>query len=79
VGLVDAFAYGDLWIGLAAALLSRQTRQALGRLTDLARFVGHRVVRRAGRANRAPARPRRRPPDREEPEPAAWGGVLAFT
>ena len=77
-GLFDTFAYGDLLIGLAAALLSRQVRQLPGRLIDLARPAVQLMLRRAGRARRAPARPRRRPPDRDEPEPGAFGGVLTF-
>jgi hypothetical protein len=69
-----AVAYADLLVALAVAVLNRQTRQLIGRVIDRARLAFHPAVRRAARARRAPARPRRRPPDRDEPEPA-W--VLA--
>ena len=73
-----AFAYADLLIAVAIAVLNRRTRRLLARLVDIARFAGHLGMRRASRAHRAPAKPRRRPLDGDEPEPAAWGGVLAF-
>jgi hypothetical protein len=73
-----AFAYADILIAVAIAVLNRRTRQLLVRLVAFARFAGHLVMRRAGGARRAPAAPRRRPPDRDEPEPAAWGGVFSF-
>lgn len=74
-----AFAYADLLVALAIAVLNRQARQLVGRLIDFARFAAHRTMRRAGRARRTPARPRRRTPDRDEPEPDPFGAVLAFT
>jgi hypothetical protein len=84
-GLFDTFTYGDLLItygdllvGVAVAVMNRQMRQLLDRAADLTRLLIHSTMRRAARARRAPARPRRRPPDRDEPEPAGWGGVLAF-
>ena len=73
-----AFAYADLLIAVAVAMLNRQTRQLIGRVIDLARPAVQLMLRRAGRARRSPARPRRRLPERDEPEPGAFGGVLAF-
>ena len=74
-----AFAYADLLIAVAIATLDRRTRRLFARLFDLARVTGHLAMRRAGRARRAPAKPGRRLPDRDDPEPAAWDGVLAFS
>jgi hypothetical protein len=75
--LFDASAYADLAIGLAAALLNRRACLMLGRLIELGRGVVHRVMQ-AGRARRAPPRPRRRLPDRDEPEPGVFGALPAF-
>jgi hypothetical protein len=71
-----AFAYADLLVALAVAVLNRQARQLVVRLIDLAGPAVQLMLRRTARARRAPARLRRRPPDREEPEP--WGGDLVF-
>jgi len=76
--LFDVSAYADLAVGLAAMVLSERTRRMIGHLIDLVRPIVDRLMRRAGRARRSPARLRRRLPDRDEPEPEAFGGVLAF-
>jgi hypothetical protein len=75
--LFDASAYADLAIGLAAMVLNRRVRLMLGRVIDLGRSATHRVMR-ARQTPRAPRRPRRRLPDRDEPEPAGFRKVLAF-
>jgi hypothetical protein len=72
-----AFGYADLLIAVAVAMLNRRTRELFGRVIDLARPAVHRVMR-ARRARREPARPRRRLPDRDEPEPGVFGGRLGF-
>jgi len=75
VALFDTVTYGDLLIGMTVAILNRQTRQLLGRVVDAVRIAGQLIGRRAGRAGRTPARPRRRLPDREEPESAVWAAL----
>jgi hypothetical protein len=77
VALFDASAYVDLAIGVAALVLDRRTRQMLGRVFDLARSIFQRAMGRTGRARRTPARLRRRPPDRDEPDPGVFDGVMA--
>ena len=84
-GLFDTFAYSDLLIAYsdlaiaaAVALLNRRTLQMVGRLAVLAGIAAHRVIRRAARAVRAPAKPRCGPPDPDEPEPGAWGAIFAL-
>jgi hypothetical protein len=76
--LFDTVTYGDLLIGVTVAILNRQTRQVLGRVADFARLAGLLLMRQAGRvrAVRTRAKPRRRTPDREEPEPGLFGGVF---
>ena len=77
--LFDATTYADLMIGLAAIVLSERARRLLGRVIDFARLALQPLVRRSSRAPRTPARPRRRFPDRDEPEPGVFGARLAFT
>jgi hypothetical protein len=76
--LFDATTYADLMIGVAAAVLDQRTRRLLVRMAGSVRRAVHRVMGRATRARRAPSRPSRRLPDRDEPEPALDNGVLAF-
>jgi hypothetical protein len=72
-----AFGYADLVIAVAVAVLNRQTRLLLGRLIDLAGLTVRKITP-TGRARRAPARPRRRLPDRDEPEPGVFDPLVAF-
>ncbi|HEY4032125.1 MAG TPA: hypothetical protein VGM25_17395 [Caulobacteraceae bacterium] len=77
--LLDVFAYTDVLVGATLALLDRQARQLTGRVAAVVRIVVGRGVRLVARGRRSPIGPRRRPPDRDEPEPAIFGGILLFS